>query len=509
MTNTTFWRAVHSLGHPVTFGAVILLLLNDHWLRLGWPSWWTGKLGDAAWLLFAPFFAAMAFALILPWRLRQHETIVGGLSILFIGVWFTLAKTTPSVYAVTIHLLDGLAGWHGTLGMDATDLITLPVLFISWHIWQTSPNTASRLSPRVWVIGGLGMMGTLATSCLPADYGITQLCRDGNALYAFSQQAAFTSVNGGITWTPAFYRGSLTTCFHVAASNPIGSKQAWLLTDAGQTYRLVPGVAIYGYYNSIEKLEIDLTEMGRDLRKTYYEGFETRLVCAGPRAFAPGPLDALIDRSTGNLVVAMGHDGILTRVSGGVWHWMSVGNYHKGDVYQVGVFLFIQHDLLAMGLLLVLLPATITLLNRRLPIIVLGGWVLWLLSFTLKGFISFVDVLFPFSTLLWALIVAGVLLNWKFARKLRFEYEGTLPIITVVILSLVTALLFLLPYILWARGSLPNYGTASAFAALLTIASFIASVQYMRRRFPLKRKKPKRDLADLVAAESDDETVSF
>jgi hypothetical protein len=28
------------------------LLINDHLLREFWPSWWTGKIGDFAWLLF-------------------------------------------------------------------------------------------------------------------------------------------------------------------------------------------------------------------------------------------------------------------------------------------------------------------------------------------------------------------------------------------------------------------------------------------------------------------------
>jgi hypothetical protein len=39
--NKAFWRAVHSLAHPVTIAAVIGLLLNDHLLRHNWPSWWT------------------------------------------------------------------------------------------------------------------------------------------------------------------------------------------------------------------------------------------------------------------------------------------------------------------------------------------------------------------------------------------------------------------------------------------------------------------------------------
>ena len=46
MSNRAFLRAANSLTHPVTIGAIGLLLLNDHILRIHWPSWWTGKLGD-------------------------------------------------------------------------------------------------------------------------------------------------------------------------------------------------------------------------------------------------------------------------------------------------------------------------------------------------------------------------------------------------------------------------------------------------------------------------------
>jgi hypothetical protein len=36
-----------------------VLLLNDHLFRIHWPGWWTGKLGDFAWLFFFPFALAL------------------------------------------------------------------------------------------------------------------------------------------------------------------------------------------------------------------------------------------------------------------------------------------------------------------------------------------------------------------------------------------------------------------------------------------------------------------
>ncbi len=34
-----FVHALRCLSHPLVLGAVLLLLLNDHWLRYRWPSW--------------------------------------------------------------------------------------------------------------------------------------------------------------------------------------------------------------------------------------------------------------------------------------------------------------------------------------------------------------------------------------------------------------------------------------------------------------------------------------
>lgn len=136
-TNPAFWRALHSLAHPISLVAVLLLLLNDHWLRWQYPSWLTGKLGDFTWLVFAPFIAAAALAWVLPRsrsgghdvscpyskRRIHHEQIVGVTAFAFIGLWFALAKTVPAVHGWTVQAWEAVIAWRGTLRMDATDLL--------------------------------------------------------------------------------------------------------------------------------------------------------------------------------------------------------------------------------------------------------------------------------------------------------------------------------------------------------------------------------------------------
>lgn len=82
MADTAFQRALRGLAHPPVIAAILLLLVNDHWLRWNHPSWWTGKIGDAAWLFFASFALAMLLARCLPGR----DRLAGARSVGLVGL---------------------------------------------------------------------------------------------------------------------------------------------------------------------------------------------------------------------------------------------------------------------------------------------------------------------------------------------------------------------------------------------------------------------------------------
>jgi len=66
MNNASFRHALIALSHPVSIVALLVLLLNDYWWRQVAPSWFTGKIGDVAWLIFAPFLLAAILACFIP-----------------------------------------------------------------------------------------------------------------------------------------------------------------------------------------------------------------------------------------------------------------------------------------------------------------------------------------------------------------------------------------------------------------------------------------------------------
>src|SRR4051812_4044862 len=114
MRTKTFSVALNCLHHPLAIAAILILLFNDHWLRYTAPSWWTGKIGDFAWLLFAPFICAAVLTWFIPAKRQNHTRQIGLLACLLVASWFALAKTIPTVHLLTISAWESIIGWHGT-----------------------------------------------------------------------------------------------------------------------------------------------------------------------------------------------------------------------------------------------------------------------------------------------------------------------------------------------------------------------------------------------------------
>src|SRR5512147_742964 len=107
MNTLAFRRTLLSVSHPLSIAAVIIVLLNDHWWRRVAPSWFTGKIGDFAWLIFAP----CLLALLLAWLLPRREMLVGHVAIVAVGLIFGLDKTVPAFHTLTIGVREFLTGW--------------------------------------------------------------------------------------------------------------------------------------------------------------------------------------------------------------------------------------------------------------------------------------------------------------------------------------------------------------------------------------------------------------
>jgi len=486
MPNRAFLRAANCLTHPLTISAIVVLLLNDHILRIHWPSWLTGKLGDLTWVFFAPFICAIAVSWIVPKNRKNQEMIVGAISIGFIGVWFALAKTVPAVHDLTMDTVATINGWKGSIRLDATDLIVLPILYLSWILWQKSANTNPKPSRYLLPVLVFGIFGTLASDLPEDDVGIFCLQNDIKQMIAHGGEGGYTSYisyDNGLTWTDNktdwSYNGysEMQTCrkyYQLGASWNISDPQ-----NTNITYRFNRGQSIERSVDrgQIWSLDYDLSELNKDIRNVYHYGQFKQT--SGDISIFLGPLDAKFDQNTGNLVVAMGWDGILVRTPDSKWHWVTVGPYHIENLNQPqAIFpLLASNEIWLAFLLIPLSIATLLYSIQRVTLGLIGaialGWAFW-----------FVSVIWPPmirpSTSIWGIGFFGIILfpltglyAIPFALYALKHIRGNQATLILVFISIITPFLFLLPFVLWTQGTIGNYRMATLFAIALAAGSLV------------------------------------
>jgi hypothetical protein len=322
--NNAFQHALNGAAHPVALTAVSLLLVNALVLQPHWPSWFTGKIGDAAWLVLAPLLVAAVLAGLIPARWRGQTQCVGWLAAILCGGALVLVKTVPAANAGAAGLFRAGLGFPLKLALDPTDGLMLPALGIFGWVWTRPPAKRGRpVAPGLAALG-LAALALMADAAAPQNLGITCLRETDTMLLAFRQRVfngefggdrnevtVYGSQDGGLTWqtvkseyydaqkppTPAPDKSNAPLLEFANCAPHTGD---WQLSDPVQAEVLYAFLSGRGIYRS--------DDAGQTLRK------EADL----PDAV----LDAHFLAATGDLVVAAGRGGILRRTSDG--HWQSV-----------------------------------------------------------------------------------------------------------------------------------------------------------------------------------------
>lgn len=147
--------------------ALVVLVVNDHFLKQAWPGLVTGKLSDVAGLAFAPLLLAVPLA---AFRVRRPTAV----AVVATGVGFALAKSSVTGAAVASQVWS-LTGVPTLFRADLTDLLTLPALALAWWArrWVLAtpvPDWRRRLSTVVGVaLLPVGVLATSATSCQSSE----------------------------------------------------------------------------------------------------------------------------------------------------------------------------------------------------------------------------------------------------------------------------------------------------------------------------------------------------
>jgi len=481
-----------SLVHPIVIGAIFALLLNDHWLRWHYPSWWTGKVGDFVWLIFAPFLLIFLLSFIWP---KNKVAFVGPVGFIGIGLVFILGNTVPSFHQMIARLFQQIAGWEPLMILDPTDLLLLPGLLVGWKIWQDNQNhPQSIVSTRKkhmlgWILLSLSTIGTMANQPSFPDYGAYCVVAHEQSILAITSAEAgwFASGDGGQTWTQFSEntQGLAESCLIRSAvpwqiSDPEHPNHLWRIqesekfieqsVDNGRSWHVV-----YEF------------PAGKQVRNYHYRS-ETEVLGSG--VVPGGPYNGVVDPATGNLIVSMGLEGVVV-----------VSPVEEVDRVAVGPYAFVEINELSFGqrlnkeFVLALILGVLAVCIGSLPIwentrmflvMLIGGTAVWLIYALLSrdlGIVSFIGLapvadsiqnISPLSFYSWFyylfLLVAAIVQmrksgSWQLVRQLLET-------------AVASMILFLIPLIFWATGILPSY----QLAIIIGIAMAIFPIQNTYRR---------------------------
>jgi hypothetical protein len=480
MNNAAYQKSLSLLSHPLSLGAIVLLLLNDHLLRRLWPSWWTGKLGDFAWLFFIPFACAVLLAWLVPHRWKAHESIVVGLAFGLPTGIFVLANTLPWFHEWSVQLAEAAFGFPVSWRRDPSDLVALASTGLAAWFWRGNPAPPRARVAHGWAILPLVAWLTIANSAAP-ERGIHCLAAPEGTLIASSTYQVFRSNDGGASWQPDSQPGGMGSCTRDASGKTAADPR-----NPEIVYRYEPGGAI---------------ERSSDGGKTWQEVYSLVPASEAEQAFYtrrgyngfynPGPLDALVDPGSGNILFAMGYEGLLLyRLTEGRWEWAPVGPFNRVELgwrdYGDQMLSLIMGEMMLAVLFGVLSASMLAPRVRRSSprvFFISLGWLLWGLAaflfppaLTYSGYGS---ALVSLSILAAAAIILPLGIDAAFG--IRREAPGSLPFFGLA--ALLNAVLFFFPFLLWVTDILPLYTLAFYLALVLGTAALL--VEYRRaRKFP-------------------------
>jgi hypothetical protein len=459
------------------------MLVNDHWLRHIAPSWWTGKLGDIAWLFFFPFAFALLLALVVPAHWERREAIVQVIAYGLIGGVFVLGKTIPGFRDWLVAFVTPLFGYAITVVIDPSDLIALGALGASGWCWDRDKNIA----PLRVEWGALALAAsaalTLADQAAPLQGAFT-FCTYGSEIITSSTRGDYYRAReGGLVWQnlPTRYEQNIyqipTDDAQTMWVDPERQLDCVRTEKESQLLRVNANVA-YRYESG------KTIEQTNDGGATWNVVYTLSMTQAAQREYSfrgtvnPGPLNAFVEPKSGNVLFAMGQEGVLVRRADGPWTWVAVGRYRHVEFNQFEEIASVLwgESWLAVGLALLIL---LTLLHRLHPttlrtILLFSYWLFWganaiLFDGILHNFGNYsganVLVMLPGCLYLIVLIALDVpkVLRYSpalFARLVAFAIAG--------------GVLFFASYVLWTRNLIPEYLIALGIAlALGAVTLFI------------------------------------
>ena len=316
-------RCASALTHPVTLAALVALLLNDGLFKSLWPdSWVTGKLSDLAWVVFASPLLAFVMSLFLSRRaFTRRATVL--VSYVGLPALYAAFNTFEPVHERILRGLSLVAGGTAGSPLDPTDSLVIPIgLGIAVWVWRQRPVSPDRLRVRLALLAaGVATFATIATSPqVIEDTGIETVGVAGDGSIVATARVNDRAVNyrssdGGFTWQSHNPSNNIKWGSDEVETQRgtyrVRGSEILVLTISG-TWEVIFSAAYPQEPSSLRVQQLTPTSpvVSRIDRKSNSIVYHTR---------------------SGNLVVAMGHEGVAVSLPDGMWISVPVGKYVPTD----------------------------------------------------------------------------------------------------------------------------------------------------------------------------------
>jgi len=304
-------RCESALTHPVTIAAICALLLNDLVFKSLWPgAWATGKLSDLAWVVFAPPLLAFLLWFATRGNARAQRaafvTAYIGLPLLYAAF-----NTFEPVHDAITRGLSLASGRASGGPLDSTDSLVIPLgMAAALWIWRRPSAGSHMLRARAaLLVASLASLASVASTPPETELGITSV--------GFDEDGTLVTQAGSLEYP-------------IVGEQSVKTPRGIYAIEGSDVVRTIGGRKEVAYSAAY------LQERGNINLQSRTTGH------LGPRRVTTKPFSIGYDERTGNVVVAMGLQGIVVGTPDGRWTRKAVGRYAPTDFSIV-------HKLLLLG----------------------------------------------------------------------------------------------------------------------------------------------------------------
>ena len=308
--------------HSATLVALAVLLVNDLLLKALWPGAWVpGKLSDLAWMMFAPPVLAYVLSFATLGRLRAQRaafvTAYAGLPLLYVAF-----NTFAPVHDAILLVLGLLGGDGPRSPLDPTDSIVIPLAMAAaiW-VWSRPPLKAESIRARLVLIAATAATLASVASSYAFDYGVEQVGRTASGtIRTFTGTGSYESMDGGLTWTKTgkkYIPLEKRQWIELGEKAPSGIFSKGNIRITAHEILMSSGDVVYSF---------EFLQSGGN---RWMQALDKRNIL--DRVIATRPLDYFYDSQSGNLILAMGIQGVVVIAPDGTTTKVAVGRYSPTD----------------------------------------------------------------------------------------------------------------------------------------------------------------------------------